>query len=133
MALTLAPVSSVVEKVKIKVPADFGKERTEQLEVKFKLPTVSEQKAWRKKLMPERDDSGKIIEQVEIEDIEVLSEFVLDISDGLLDEDGAKVSFSAAVLERLADMDYVSKPLFDRIGELVYGKEIVKAVKRKNS
>lgn len=133
MAFVLKRKESVVRPVVVMEPMDNDRDKKHTLNVEFKLLSVSEQKEWIERLKPEKDEDGKVIQDSQVEDIEVLRDLVIDITGGLVGADGKNIEFSADVLEELADMDYVREPLVGRCLEIIWSKKVAKAIRAKNS
>jgi hypothetical protein len=108
-------VTSIKEKIIIQEPKDLGRSKQSDIVVEFKKLPVSETK----QLL---EDSAR----GEMNDDQVLSANIINI-DGLIDEDGNKVEYSADVLPELLEMEYVRRPMIKKFMEVVVGREALKA------
>ena len=117
MTFKIKPVTSIKEKIKIQVPKDLGRCEVSEIKVEFKKLPVSETK----QLL---EDASRN----EMNDDQVLQENIIGI-DGLLDESGVKVEYSADVLLELLEMEYVRRPIIKKFMEVVVGREALKPKK----
>ena len=108
-------VTSIKEKIIIQEPKDLGRSKQADIVVEFKKLPVSETK----QLL--EDSAGGAMN-----DDQVLLANIINI-DGLIDEDGNKIEYSADVLPELLEMEYVRRPLIKKFMEVIVGREALKA------
>ena len=115
MSFKIKSVNSIKEKVIIREPRDLGRSKQCDIVVEFKKPSVSEAKQ-----ILEDSSNG------EINDDQVLHDNIMNV-EGLLDEDGAKITYSTDILPELLEMEYVRRPLIKKFMEVIVGREALKA------
>lgn len=120
MAFTLAPKKEIKTRVDLAIPEDFGKTKKAHIEVKWQRLSVTD-----KKQMTEDFQSSTLSDE------DALDRLILDIV-GCETPEGEKIAYSSDLLAQLLDEDYIRKALVDEMMALLYGKEALEAIRRKN-
>lgn len=120
MSFVLAPRNEIKSRVALSIPGDFGKTEKAHIEVTWKRLPVSDKKA-----ITEEFQAGTL------NDEDALDRLILNIG-GCQTPEGEKITYTSDLLIQLLEEDYIRKALVDEMMALLYGKEALEAIRRKN-
>ncbi|NIB44815.1 hypothetical protein HBA55_34865 [Pseudomaricurvus alkylphenolicus] len=108
-------VDQIKKKVSFKVPGDLDKETKADLLVTYRVLELEDAE----EVLKDFREGNRTEEQI-------LSENILDI-EGMMDKDKNKIPFSDDMFQKLMARYYVRKALVDKMLEVFFGKEVLKA------
>lgn len=122
MPFILAPIDTIKINCKIKIPLDFGKSKSADIDVEWKYLSFDDRQQYIERISnPDKPPA----------DIDVLKELIINI-EGLKDEQKQPVEFTESTLEQLAQLDYVRNPLMEQALSVIYGNELAEKMRQKN-
>jgi len=111
--MKLASIDSIKDRAKVKVPGDYGKKTTENLELEWKKYSVEEAR----EMLESINGGGN-------ED-EIIADALINIVN-LTDDAGQKIPFTTELLEQAMNIDYIRKAIIESFMTVQFGREVLK-------